>query len=385
MKWQALLLSFFGFGLLAAAGFAPDPDACGDPAMPPPVKKISCGTWLEDLGCKWDSDFVSCIQTCRRQKGMNRLIYHNHRYYDISVAEYDRIMRAEENKSAHASEFTVTATTTKTVAALKATKKAGVHHTSKKTSVHHTSKKTGVHHTSKKTASETVFRTITHVARQPAVETAAQTSSDLWWTHTKAIEPSAPAIAAHGVEALMPPPVEHISCGNRGLDLACGIAVEESISIFDEADEPILEYISCIQSCRHRHGLQRLIYHNGHYYDMPLAEYEELLDAERFASARASKTATAAARTNKETGFKTVFRTVTHVARQPSIETGLVAPHTTYTKVVGPSATTGVADTHVARRHEVADSADEDETSHPRLDLYCAKTSQVAKCRVKCA
>lgn len=161
MKWQALLLSTLGFGLLAAAG--PDPDACGDPAMPPPVEKISCGTWLEDLGCKWDSDYISCIQTCRRQKGMNRLIYHNHRYYDISVAEYDRIMNAEKKKqSARAEEFTVTATTTKTVAAIKATKKAGVHHTSKKTVVHHTSKKT---------AFETVFRTITHVARQPAVET----------------------------------------------------------------------------------------------------------------------------------------------------------------------------------------------------------------------
>lgn len=181
MKWQALLLSIFAFAILAAAG----PDDCGDPMMPPPVKKISCGTFLEDLGCKWEHDFINCVQQCRRQKGKNRLIYHNHRYYDISVAEYDEIMKAEEKQSACASsESTVTATTTKTVAAIEATKKAG-------------------QITAKKTAFGTVFRTVTRVARQPSVETglaATQTSSDLWWTYTKAIGPSATTEAARSAD-----------------------------------------------------------------------------------------------------------------------------------------------------------------------------------------
>lgn len=157
MKLLALLLVTISFGLLAAAN--PDPDACGDPAMPPPVDKTSCGDFLSDLGCKWDSDFISCVQRCRREKGLDRLIYHNHRYYDITVEEYDRIMAAEEKAAA---------CRTKTALKTKTTKKADASSTGKKTGASTTSKKSGF---------KTVTRTITHVARWPTELQAAGTKT----------------------------------------------------------------------------------------------------------------------------------------------------------------------------------------------------------------
>ncbi|KAG9518493.1 hypothetical protein KCV07_g5454, partial [Aureobasidium melanogenum] len=320
MKWLVLLLFTFSFGLLAAAG--PDPDACGDEVMPPPVDKISCGDSLSDLGCKWYSDFISCIQTCRHQKGLNRLIYHNHRYYDISVEEYDKIMDAEAKASASKS-------TVKT----KATKKSGASSTGKKSGF------------------KTVTRTITHVARQPSAEAevagtqtfstlfrtvtptaAAQTSSDSWSTSTKAIEPSATRAAEPEDEDEDEDEPHHprldFYCQKTSQVVKC--RAKCGIHIFGGFPKCMKK---CHAKCHKRHPVHP--------------------DGEDLALVKRDSTETFS------TSWRIAVPTVTKATATEDVESEDI---------------------------ESEDIESEDEgPHHPRIDYYCSKETQMYKCRQRCA
>ncbi|KAG9578560.1 hypothetical protein KCU77_g13055, partial [Aureobasidium melanogenum] len=304
MKWLVLLLFTLSFGLLAAAG--PDPDACGDPVMPPPVDKISCGDSLSDLGCKWASDYISCIQTCRRQKGLNRLIYHNHYYYDISVEEYDKIMDAEAKASASKS-------TVKT----KATKKAGASSTGKKSGF------------------KTVTRTITHVARQPSVEAevaGTQTFSTLFRTviptstSTKAIEPFA-------TKAAEPEDQDEGEPHHPRLDFYCQKTSQVAKCRAKCGWHIFGGFPKCMKKCHAKCHKKHPVHPDGE--DLTLVDKRD---------------------DNTQT-FSTSWRIVTP----------------TVTKAVQLSAT------------EVAEPEDEEPHHHPRIGNYCSKEIEMYKCRQKCA
>ncbi|KAG9594427.1 hypothetical protein KCU77_g6058, partial [Aureobasidium melanogenum] len=324
MKWLVLLLFTFSFGLLAAAG--PDPDACGDPVMPPPVDKISCGDSLSDLGCKWYSDYISCIQRCRHQKSLNRLIYHNHRYYDISVQEYDKIMDAEAKASA---------CKTKTAVATKATKKAGASSTGKKSGF------------------KTVTRTITHLARQPSLEAevagtqtfstlfrtvtptvtaqtsnlaATQTSSDSWSTSTKATEPSA-------TRAAEPEDEDEDEPHHPRLDFYCQKTSQVAKCRTKCGWHIFGGFPKCMKKCHAKCHKKHPVHPDGK--DLALVEKRD----------------------DSTPTFSTSWRIVTP----------------TVTKTVQPSAT------------EVAEPEDEEPQHHPRIDHYCSKEIEMYKCRQKCA
>jgi hypothetical protein len=121
MKKQALLLSLFGFGATAMATI---PDGAGMEPL-----KITCGSWLRDKKCAWDAtmeqhlwadheeEFVQCIMSCRHEHGLRRLIYHQGRYFDISLEEYDGMLKAGTSASVSAAVVTVTETAAAAAAA----------------------------------------------------------------------------------------------------------------------------------------------------------------------------------------------------------------------------------------------------------------------------
>ncbi|KAG9650728.1 hypothetical protein KCU95_g14365, partial [Aureobasidium melanogenum] len=312
MKWLVLLLFTFSFGLLAAA--RPDPDACGDKVMPPPVDKISCGDSLSDFGCKWYSDYISCIQTCRHQKGLNKLIYHNHRYYDISVEEYDRIMDAEEKASA---------CKTKTAVKTKTTKR----------------KTAGASSTGQETGFKTVTRTITHVARQPSVEAelvGTQTFSTVWSNGTPIVASQTSDLAATQTSSISagaePGDEDEEEAHHPRLDFYCQktsqvakCRVKCGIHIFGG-------FPKCMKKCHAKCHKKHPVHPDGE--DLTLVEKRD---------------------DNTQT-FSTSWRIVTP----------------TVTKTVQPSAT------------EVAEP-EEEEPHHPRIDYYCSKEIEMYKCRQECA
>jgi hypothetical protein len=129
MKVQTLFLSTMGFDAMAKAGH---PDNEG---IKP--SQVSCGDHSEDVKCGWqswfessplmadrDDNYVSCIQVCRHRNGLNRLIYHNDRYLDMSLEEFDEYLKAEE------SGFNATIASTATVTKVAATVTVGGQSTS---------------------------------------------------------------------------------------------------------------------------------------------------------------------------------------------------------------------------------------------------------------
>lgn len=337
MKLLALLLLTFSFSLLATA--KPDPDACGDPAMPAPVDKVSCGDFLSDLGCKWHSDRISCIQRCRHQKGLNRYIYHNHRYYDITVEEYDKIMAVEEKASACKSK-TAGATKTKTT------------------------KKHGASSTGKSSGFKTVTRTITHVARWPT-ELEAETSGTK--TFTKGWSNGTPIVAS------------------RTSDLA---ATQTSELEDEDENEPhhyprldhFCQKTSQVVKCRVKCGIHILggfpkcmkKCHAKCHKKHPIhADGEALVKRDE----DNTQTFSTSSRITTPTATKTVQPSA-HVAHWPTTETEVSATRT-FTKV-WTNGTPIVAS-------QTAGAESEEEHHHPRIDDYCSSELQMYKCRQKCA
>ncbi|KAK6002775.1 hypothetical protein QM012_001525 [Aureobasidium pullulans] len=371
MKWQTSLLPILSFGLLASA----DPEDCGDPMMPQPVHKISCGTWLEDLGCKWSHDFVDCVQTCRRQKGLNRLIYHNHHYYDISEAEYDEIIKAKEKQqsaSCVSSEYGATVT-------VEATKAGSVDHTT-------TRKQT--------TGFETVIRTITHAARQPPAvsETAAaatQTSSDLWWTHTKAIGPSTTTGAVNLKDEVdddndSTDDQDH-EASHPHLDLYCAktsqvakCRVKCGIHIFGG-------FPKCMKKCARKCHENHPIHSNG----------EEDMVKRAAAAAAGATTQTSSSSSDLWWTHTTAIRplttaTTTEATITTTDSTGTLTSSSdlwwTHTKAIETSiitTTTATIGAAVAEHHKEDEQVEP--PHHPRIDYYCSKETEMWKCRQRCA
>ncbi|KAH0363860.1 hypothetical protein KCU65_g7206, partial [Aureobasidium melanogenum] len=346
MKWFTLLLVTISFGLLAAA--KPDPD-CGDPHRPWPVEELTCGDSLSDLGCKWHSDKVACIQRCRHQKGLNRYIYHNGRYYDITVEEYDRLMAAEDCKSK-------TAVKTKT----KTTKKHGATKTTKKAIASSTSKETGF---------KTVTRTITHVARWPTELEAAgtKTFTKVWSDGTPIVVfPTGTSTGAEPEEEHHHPRLDHF-CQKTSQVAKC--RVKCGIHILGG-------FQKCMKKCHAKCHKNHPVHPDGEALVKRDDDSTQTLSTSfRIATPTVTKTVQPSA---TEVAVQT-FATVTHVARWPTASAEVSATRT-FTKVWS-NGTPIVASPTAGAELE----AEEEEHHHPRIDNYCSSELQMYKCRQKCA
>lgn len=78
-------------------------------------KDVKCGrsSWLEKIEDPLNSDrmdaYVACVQSCRKDNGLNRLIFYKGKYLDMSLEEYDEWIRnGAESKSAASTAATST-------------------------------------------------------------------------------------------------------------------------------------------------------------------------------------------------------------------------------------------------------------------------------------
>lgn len=80
-------------------------------------KDVKCGmgSWLEKITDPLNSDrmdaYVACIQSCRKENGLNRLIFYKGKYLDMSLEEYDEWIRNGADSKSAASAAAASTTT----------------------------------------------------------------------------------------------------------------------------------------------------------------------------------------------------------------------------------------------------------------------------------